>query len=151
MKLLHSVWSFGSTCEEMVHLWIVFCRSVLEQSCVLWDSGLTQENREDIERTQKTFAKLVLEESYTNYPEALKILQLESLESRRKILTLRFAKAGIEDGILSDLFPKNNKGQKIKTRKREKYIVTRAYTTRFLNSPILTMQRMLNQDHDKNE
>ena len=57
MQLLRKVWSFGSTHEEMVHLWIVYCRSVLEQSCVLWDSGLTKENIEDLERTQKSFTK----------------------------------------------------------------------------------------------
>ena len=102
MQLLRKVWSFGSTHEEMVHLWIVYCRSVLEQSCVLWDSGLTKENIEDLERTQKSFTKLVLEEDYLNYFQALKVLGLEKLETRRKILTLGFARSGIEDGILND-------------------------------------------------
>ena len=61
--------------------------SVLEQSCVLWDSGLTCENREDLERTQKSFAKLVLEEDYKSYKNALDILGIETLDARRKILT----------------------------------------------------------------
>ena len=75
MQLLRKVWSFGSSCQEMVHLWKVFCRSILEQSCVIWDSGLTQENRNDLERTQKTFLKLILEEDYGNYNNALHISQ----------------------------------------------------------------------------
>ena len=41
MQLLRSIQSFGASIEEMVHLWIVFCRSVLEQSCVVWHSSLT--------------------------------------------------------------------------------------------------------------
>ena len=45
MQLLRKVWSFGSTIEEMVQLWKVYCLSVLEQSCIVWDSGLTEENR----------------------------------------------------------------------------------------------------------
>ena len=57
----------GAKMHEMVHLWILFCRSVLEQSCVVWGTSLTQENLEDLERTQKTFAKLVLKEKYKNY------------------------------------------------------------------------------------
>jgi hypothetical protein len=78
MQLLRKVWSFGSSQQEMVHLWKVFCRSVLEQSCVLWDSGLSLENREDLERTQKVFAKLVLEEDYKNYKNALDVLGIET-------------------------------------------------------------------------
>ena len=78
MQLLRKVWSFGSSKEEMVHLWKIFCRSILEQTCVLWDSGLTEQNRADLERTQKTFTKLVLQEEYTDYKSALLILQLET-------------------------------------------------------------------------
>ena len=134
----------------MVHLWIVFCRSVLEQSCVLWDSGLTQENREDLERTQKTFEKLVLEEDYKNYSHAFKVLGLEKLETRRKALVLSFAKSGIEDGVLNDLFPHRTKNHTMQTRKREHYKVTHAYTERFRFSSIVTMQRMLNDDRRNN-
>ena len=63
IQLLRKVRSFGSTVEEMVGLWKTYCLSVLDQSCVLWDSGLTMENKSDLERTQKTFAKLVLQEN----------------------------------------------------------------------------------------
>ena len=71
MQLVRGVKRFGASTEEMVHLWILFCRSVLEQSCVVWTTSITQENIEDIERTQKTFAKLVLREKYQNYENAL--------------------------------------------------------------------------------
>ena len=67
MELLQKVWSFGSTPIEMVQLWKTFCINILEQTCVVWDSGLTQENIRDLERTQKTFVKLLLEENYRNY------------------------------------------------------------------------------------
>ena len=39
----------------MVHMW-----SVLEQSAVVWSSSLSDENKSDIERTQKVFTKLAL-------------------------------------------------------------------------------------------
>ena len=109
MHLLRKVWSFGSTQQEMVHLWKVFCRSILEQSCVVWDSGLSQENIADIERTQKTFAKLVLEEDYKGYYSSLKKLRLEPLHQRRKMLQLKFIKNTLSNGFFSDLFPKNSK------------------------------------------
>ena len=76
----------------MVQLWKTFCLSVLDQSCVVWHSGLTEENRSDLERTQKAFAKLVLEEDYETYKNTLVTLYLENLKSRRKTLSLSFAK-----------------------------------------------------------
>ena len=81
-----------------------------------------------------------------NYSHSLEVLGLEKFETRRKMLTLRFAKSGIEDGILNDLFPHKSKYHKMETRKEEHYKVTHAHTERFRNSPILTMQRMLNND-----
>ena len=78
MQLIRKVWSFGSTTQEMVELWKTFCRSVLEQTCVVWDSGLTNQNIEDLERTQKTFVKLIMEENYENYTSSLKFLNLET-------------------------------------------------------------------------
>ena len=61
MQLLRKCFSFGATQNEMVKLWILYCRSALMQSCVVRHSSLTEENIKDIERTQKTFCKLVLQ------------------------------------------------------------------------------------------
>ena len=149
MQLLRKVWSFGSSCHEMVQLWKVFCRSILEQSCVLWDSGLTQENRNNLERTHKTFLKLILEEDYKNYENALQVSQLETLDKRRKDLTLRFAQTSLADGLLTDLFPIRNKSHRMKTRNKGKFRIFHANTERYKKSPILTMQRMLNRTQNK--
>ena len=131
MQLLRKVWSFGSTKEEMVQLWKTFCLSVLDQSCVVWDSGLTAENKADLERTQKTFTKLVLEEDYETYPKALQELQIETLEKRRKTLTLSFVKRSLSDGKLRDQFPLKRKPHNMKTRNPNKYNTTHALTERF--------------------
>ena len=64
MELIRKVWSSGSTAQEMVELWKTFCRSVLEQTCVVWDSGLANQNIEDLERAQKTFVKLIMEDNF---------------------------------------------------------------------------------------
>ena len=44
MQLIRGLQSFEATRQEMAHFWILFCRSVLEQSCVVWGPSLTQEN-----------------------------------------------------------------------------------------------------------
>ena len=80
MLLLKKVQKFGATREDMVHIWIVYCRSILEQSAVVWSSSLSEENSDDLERTQKVFTKLVLQNKYTNYETALNQLNLETLK-----------------------------------------------------------------------
>ena len=145
MQLLRKAWDFGATKEEMVELWKVYCLSVLDQSCFLWGSGLTSENKTDLERTQKTFAKLVVQEEYRSYNESLVNLGLQNLEDRRKSLTLGFAKRSLADGHFSDLFKKRKPSETMKTRNRDYYEVTHANTERFKNSPIITMQRLINE------
>ena len=82
MQLIRNLISFGATQAELVHMWITFCRNILEQSCVIWHSQLTNENSENLERLQKTFTKLALKNKYKNYVQALDSLQLEKLSDR---------------------------------------------------------------------
>ena len=146
MQLLRKMLSFGSSNQEMVGLWKTYCRSILEQSCMVWDSGLTEENRRDLERTQKTFTKLVLGEKYSTYSEACKILSLEMLGERRKKLTLDFVKQSILNGKMLDLLPKKKHLHNMETRKPDYYKVNHAKTKRYQNSPIISIQKLLNQE-----
>ena len=144
MLLLRKVWSFGSSNEEMVGLWRTFCLSILEQSCAVWSNSLTAENEANLERTQKTFCKLVLGDKYKTYLESLTVLNLQTLKLRRQILTLRLAKQSLADGKLRKYFPLRKKEHSMDTRTNEKYKVFKANTERYKNSPILSMQRLLN-------
>ena len=149
MQLIRKISSFGSSPQELVQLWKTFCLSILEQSCVVWGGMITDENRKDLERTQKNFTKLALQENFTTYKNALLSLGLESLEKRRKKLILKFAKTSLADGHLKGLILKKNPRKGPQTRHKEYYQVTRAHTERFRKSPILTMQRFLNEDRMK--
>ena len=141
MMLLRNMKAFGATKEELV-----MCRSKLEQACVLWHSSLTQENTEDLERTQKTFTKLVLQEKYINYEEALIQLNLNSLAERRRHLCLKFAQSGEKHGTLTDLFTKNDKNHDMKMRKSETYKVNFANTERYRKSSVVYLQSELNNN-----
>ena len=150
MQLLRGVQNFGASKEEMVHLWIIFCRSVLEQSCVVWHSSLTQENSDDLERTQKSFVKMVLREKYSNYENSLMNLNLEALSQRRQSLSLKFAKSGMKYDKLNDLLPLNEKVHGMKTRECEKYKTNHANTERLKTGSVITMQKYLNEEHRQN-
>ena len=54
----------------------VFCLSKLERSYVVWGSSITQQNKDDLEWTQKYFEKLVLQEKYIVYESSLVKLDL---------------------------------------------------------------------------
>ena len=144
MILLRSILSFGASNTEMVHFWIVFCRSILEQCCELWHASLTQENKDDLERTQKTFVKLVLKNNYKNYEDALLKLNLDTLADRREKILLKFANNGIKYENMCDLLKLNE--ATVNTRDKEKYLVEFANTERLKTSSIIHMQKMLNQD-----
>ena len=145
--MLRAVWSFGSNALEMVHFWKLYCLSILEQSCVVWGSSLTQEDRDNLERTQKSFAKLVLQEKYHDYTSALDVLGLETLEKRRDKLMTRFAENCIKNGQLNNLFKLRKKEHDMELRNPEIYKVTKARTERLYKSSIPYMQRLLNYNH----
>ena len=134
------------TIKELVHLWILYCRSLLEKSCVLWHSLLTKENLNDLERTQKTFTKLILQNKYKTYEEALIKLNLVSLADRRQQLCLKFAESGIRHNKLNDLLKIRKKKHGMKTRKSEKYEIKFSNTERWRKSSIIYLQSLLNQD-----
>ena len=116
----------------------------MEQSCVVWQSGLSDENKEDLERIQKSALKLILKEKFISYKHALNVLELDSLEDRRQSLCLEFAKKCLKNEKMKSLFPKNEKNHNMLTRFTEKYEVNFANTEGLRNSPIIYMQRLLN-------
>ena len=142
MQLLRKVASFGTDIETMKIIYIQIIRVILEGSCQVWDGGLTTKNRRSLERCQKLCLKIILPN--TSYKEAMKKLNLDDLQTRRTKLTLRFAKLNKTEGKLSHLFKNNPKTHMMKTRHKDNF-TTMAYTKRFQNSPILNMQKLLNQ------
>ena len=145
MELLRRVASFGASVEDLKLIYILFVRSHLEQSATVWHSGLTQENRNDLERVQKSALKVILKDKYENYEKALNYLDIESLENRRTNLCINFAEKCLKKEKFKSMFPLNNKIHDQETRSTEKYQVQFAFNDRLKNSPVIYMQRLLNE------
>ena len=137
---------FSAPVEDMVLIYISYIRSILEQSCAIWHSRLSQENIEDLERVQKSALKIILKEDYLTYDEALEILMLSKLSERREKQCLKFAKNCSENDLTNELFPLNSVGGSTR-RIREKYMVTQANTDRLKDSTVPYLQRLLNGNH----
>ena len=91
MIMLRKLSQFGISMSDMLNIYVIYIRSVVEQSCVVWHSSLTEEQHMEIERVQKVALRIILQDLYENYSNALAVTQLETLKSRRKLLCLRFA------------------------------------------------------------
>ena len=150
MELLHRVAGFGTPVEDLKIIYILFIRSILEQSATVWHSSLTEENISDLERVQKSAIKVILQEKYNGYQNGLAQLGLEDLKSRREQLCLDFAKKCTKNKKLSHMFPINNKSHDMNTRREDFYKVQHANTGRLQKSPIIYMQKLLNDDLQKN-
>ena len=86
MNLLRKFSSFTKSKEEKKEIYILYIRSIFEQSYTVWHTSITQENSNDIERVQKSALKIILANEYNkynNYQQALLKLNLDSLKIRR--------------------------------------------------------------------
>ena len=148
MELLRKVASFGTSLEEKRNIYILFVRSVLEQSCVVWNSSLTKENEEDLERVQRSAMRIIIGKHFENYDEALMEANLDSLKTRREHLCYKFAIKCTKSEKSKEMFPVRIKDHQMEIRNEEKFLVQHANTERLKNSAIPYMQRLLNKYDD---
>ena len=149
MQLLHKALNFGAPLRDMKDIYVLFIRSLLEQSCQTWHSSLTQENIDDLERVQKSACKVMIKDNYKNYAEALNVLEMDNLSNRREQLCLQHAQKCTKHPKLQHLFPLNEKNHQMETRDAEKFKVQFANTARLQNSSIIYMQKLLNENEEK--
>ena len=150
MKILHTAAKFTSNISDLKLIYNQYIRSVLEYGSNVWHSSLTEQNKNDIERLQRCSVKIILKNNYQGYKEALKFLNMESLDQRREKLNLQFAKKCLKIDSMKDLFPMHDKEHDMKTRKILKFKVTKAKTERFKKSSVISMQKLLNKESKEN-
>ena len=82
---------YGASNEELVDVYIEQVRSVLELAVPVWHSSITKNKRYNIERVQRAALHIIMGFNYSSYKEALKIFNVESLETRWEKLCMKFA------------------------------------------------------------
>ena len=141
MLILHNLVKFTLPTHELIQIYILYIRSVLETCAVVWNSSITRGEQLELERVQRTALKIILKENYSNYEDALIETNLKTLKDRRENLCRNFAKQCIKTGSSSDLFPLNP--CPVNSRNHEKFKVTSAKTSRLAKSAVPYMQRLL--------
>ena len=143
----------------------LFIRSCAEYCSVAFHSSLTDAETKSLERLQSTCLKVILQDSYISYSNALQITGLKSLYDRREEKCLNFALKCRKHPHNSRFFPLNpnienstkcprdqhfaNDGQ-CHDRGREHFQVNYARTEDYRMSAVPYCQRLLNA-HFKNK
>ena len=135
----------GAGMEDLKDVFIKQTRSILEFGAPVWNSGITKEESNDIERVQKSFLYIVLQKEYTSYETALNEIGLETLKERRLKLCVNFARKAAKDPKHSHWFvPFEQCGAKTRSEKNH-YQVPLGRLERFKNSPIPYLTNLLNE------
>ena len=142
--MLHKLYSFAVPVSDLVEIYILYIRSILETSAVVWHSSLTKGQELELERIQKVALRIILKHRYVSYDQALKLCGLSTLKDRRTELCLTFARKCVKSDKNKDMFPRNVSAYK--TRHPERFTVTRANTNRLKYSAIPYMQKLLNSN-----
>ena len=131
---------------DLVEVFTKQIRSVLELAAHAWQGGLTQVEKQDIERIQKSACHIILGHEYESYRSALKLLGLESLESRRIKLSLKFGIKSEKHHKFKNWFKPS---VKVCNTRQEllKYCDVKANHTRFEKSPLSFLTRLLNMHY----
>ena len=89
--MLRRLKQFEIKLTDLIEIFTTFIRSRLEYCVPVWNASLTEDDKKDIERIQKTALQIITGESDLDYDELLKLVNLQTLERRREDLCLDFA------------------------------------------------------------
>ena len=70
MTILHKLYSFNVPIQDLITIYKLYIRSLVEQNVAVWSSSITNEESEDIEKVQKVAIKIILKDKYTNYEDS---------------------------------------------------------------------------------
>ena len=143
MIILKKLYPFNIPIKEMVIIYTMYIRSIVEQSCVVWGSSITQDEEMAIEHVQKCALRIIFKYDYISYENSLAVAKLSTLKNRIHMLQIRFAKKCTQNEKTQDMFPLKNVSRN--TRNPEIYEVPFARTSRLANSAIPMMAWLRNE------
>ena len=135
----------GVPTSDLIEIYILYIRSILEYCSTVWHSTLTVDQSKQIEGVQRLCLKIILGTEYSGYEAALKQCGLDSLSERRQKKCLQFGLKCLLHPIHSSMFPVNPQlNNLVNTRSKEHFLVNKARTDSYKDSTIPYIQRMLN-------
>ena len=137
----------GTPQTDLIDVYILYIRSILEYCSVVWHSTLTAQQCSDIENVQKLCMKIILGADYSTYEQALQTCHLETLSTRRESRCMKFGLRCLLHPVHSKIFPVNPHvlSSPYDSPNMEHFTVNWARTESYRMSTVPYVQRMLNQ------
>ena len=148
MSLITKLKYVGVKRDDLIDVYKLFIRSLLEYCCVAFHSSLNLDNIQDIERIQKTALRVIFGEDYQDYQSALRQSGLDTLHSIRASRCLNFALKCVKHPLNSRLFPLQQTPVN-DLRQTEKFVVNFTKTSTYQKSTIPYCQKLLNEHFRK--
>ena len=79
MTILRRLNDFKVEKADMIKIYVLFIRVTIEQSSVVWSSALTQQEEQSLERIQKIALRLIYQNEYISYDNALFLSKLPTI------------------------------------------------------------------------
>ena len=93
--------------EDLINIYILYIRSLLDYCSVVWHSSLTVDQCQKLESVQKLCLKIILGDEYEGYEKALLLSGFEKLSIRREQKCLKFGLKSLLHPVHSAMFPVN--------------------------------------------
>ena len=116
--------------------------SIVEYAAPVWNSGLTNSDKNEIERVQKTALSVIFYQK--SYTKKLEMANLDRLGARRDGICQKFAIKTAKNPKFENWF-KHKQNPKNTRQKNQKYDDPKFRCERFRNSPIPFLTRLLNK------
>ena len=138
--------TLGATTDQLCTVYQTRVRSTLEFAAPVFHSSLTKDQSMQIELCQKKAFAVILGKNYVSYETALTKLKLDRLDTRRVNLCMSFAVKCTKSSRHSSMFP-NNTNYRTNMRNPKPFLEYYCNTSRYYNSSIPYMARLLNKNH----
>ena len=133
----------GFSESERLEVYKTMIRPIIEYSSVIYNSMITQEQEEELERVQTRAQKNVYGHVYSKR-QLMQMSELETLKERRDKACLKFAQKLASNAKFAGWFPQRKAGSR--QRQEEEYVEYPARTDRRKNSPLYHFRRILNMN-----
>ena len=87
LELIRRLYQFKVPTIDLVAIYTLYVRSMLEFSCCVWHFNITQEESSEMERVQKVACRIILKENYLSYENALNQLKWKTRIFVQKMCT----------------------------------------------------------------
>ena len=85
MTILRKLYGLKVPIKDLITIYVAYIRSLLELSCVVWHSSLTEKDSDKLERVQKVGLRIILKDGYVSYEKALQMTGLQTLKNRHEL------------------------------------------------------------------